>query len=141
MESEELFIRKQMISKAKMCFCEFCNGYGFIVSNFVFYGKHKTSSCNTCIQCNGTGFYKNWKYLKRMDIRTLIDAKNRYLPIANDFTAEQIRGLSKKNLKHLHQKKKMSIMQIAKKLNMFPTLISKRFKLYNIKNLYEKVKK
>jgi len=138
---EEFLTSKEMIFKTKMCFCEFCNGYGFTVSHFAFYKKHKTSSYNTCTACKGTGRRRNWWQIKRTAIEKLINAKKRYLPVAKDFTAEQIRSISKKNLKYLHDKKKMSIIKIAKHLNMSTESVRGRFKLHGIESQFKKVKK
>jgi len=132
MELEESLIKEQIIFKTKMCFCDFCNGCGIVLINYPFYKEETTAFYISCIRCNGTGLNRNWLKIKETSIEKLIDSAKKYLSI-NDFTAEEIRSLSKKNLKYLYLDKKLSTYKIGKRIGINAAYILGRLNLYGIK--------
>lgn len=115
---------KKRISRTLSAFCSYCEGFGLILIDVPLYKKIKSLAYVECSHCKGLGFNKDW-----YRVGCYKPKKNKIC----DFTAKQIRALSKKNLNNLYLKEKLSIRQIAKKIDIGYTLIRNRLHLYNIK--------
>ena len=119
--------KEQRILKTEMCFCDFCNGYGFVLVNLPFYKKQISPFYDECIQCKGTGFAKGWWRVKETAVEKLVNINS------SDFTRAQIQALSKKNLKFLYLNKKLSTYKIGKQIGINAAHILRRLNLYGIK--------